>query len=193
MRLYERADMTGQMHELVDDCPNVQDQLSMSDFNSCNVMDGHWLLYDQPNYKGRVYYLRPGEYRRYSDWGGISPRIGSIRRITDFNWSQASFKCIFQWLELSVFPINFNCLIKQASFISTYHYKASLIFCKGPLRWQMSFFLQSNVTEWKISTLWGQWWNNLSTSFWVTGHYSLISSMLRHTMANNTSPSWLAR
>lgn len=85
MRLYESFDMSGQMHELVDDCPNVQDHLSMSDFNSCNVMDGHWLLYDQPNYKGRAYYLRPGEYRRYSDWGGISPRVGSLRRIIDFN------------------------------------------------------------------------------------------------------------
>uniref|UniRef100_A0A3Q1FHH3 Beta/gamma crystallin 'Greek key' domain-containing protein n=1 Tax=Acanthochromis polyacanthus TaxID=80966 RepID=A0A3Q1FHH3_9TELE len=85
MRLYERFDMSGQMHELVDDCPNVQDRLSASDFNSCNVMDGHWLMYDQPNYKGRVYYLRPGEYRRYSDWGGVSPRVGSIRRITDSN------------------------------------------------------------------------------------------------------------
>nr|XP_040058331.1 gamma-crystallin M2-like [Gasterosteus aculeatus aculeatus] len=85
MRLYERSDMSGQMHELVDDCPNVQDRLSMSDFNSCNVMDGQWLLYDQPNYKGKAYYLRPGEYRRYSDWGGVSPRVGSIRRITDLN------------------------------------------------------------------------------------------------------------
>lgn len=85
IRLYERPDMSGQMQEVSDDCPNVQDRLRMSDINSCNVVDGHWLLYDQPNYRGRTYYLRPGEYRRYSDWGGASPRIGSLRRITDFN------------------------------------------------------------------------------------------------------------
>jgi len=85
MRLYERFDMSGKVHELLEDCPNLQEQISMSDFNSCSVTDGHWLLYDQPNYKGRVYYLRPGEYRRYSEWGGASPTIGSIRRITDFN------------------------------------------------------------------------------------------------------------
>lgn len=85
LKLYEHVDMSGQMHELVDDCPNVQDKLSVSDFNSCIVVDGHWLLYDQPNYKGRMYYLRPGEYRRYSDWGGVSPRVGSLRRITDYN------------------------------------------------------------------------------------------------------------
>ncbi|XP_064185701.1 gamma-crystallin M2-like isoform X2 [Anguilla rostrata] len=85
MRLYERSDMGGQMMELMDDCPNVMDRFHMSDFHSCNVMDGHWLMYEQPNYRGRHYYLRPGEYRRFSDWGGMSPRIGSLRRITDFN------------------------------------------------------------------------------------------------------------
>lgn len=85
MRLYERYDLSGKMHELVDDCPNLQEHLSVSELNSCKVMDGHWLLYDQPNYKGRMYYLRPGEYHRYSDWGGVSPRIGSIRRIPDLS------------------------------------------------------------------------------------------------------------
>ncbi|KAM7375037.1 hypothetical protein PAMA_014225 [Pampus argenteus] len=85
IRLYERTDMGGQMQEVSDDCPNVQDRLHASDINSCNVVDGQWLLYDQPNYRGRTYYLRPGEYRRFSDWGGASPKIGSFRRIADFN------------------------------------------------------------------------------------------------------------
>ncbi|KAJ8283038.1 hypothetical protein COCON_G00055570 [Conger conger] len=83
MRLYERSDLGGRMMELMDDCPNMMDRFHMSDFHSCNVMDGHWLMYDQANYRGRHFYLRPGEYRRYSDWGGMSPRIGSIRRIMD--------------------------------------------------------------------------------------------------------------
>ena len=85
MKLYDRPDMAGQMMELNEDCPSVQDRFRMSDVNSCSVMDGHWLMYEQPNYRGRQYYLRPGEYRKYNDWGGMSPRIGSIRRITDFN------------------------------------------------------------------------------------------------------------
>ncbi|XP_012681994.1 gamma-crystallin M3-like [Clupea harengus] len=83
MRIYDRHDMSGKMTELNDDCPNVMDRYSMSDVQSCNVMDGHWLMYEQPNYRGKHYYLRPGEYRRYSDWGGMSPRVGSIRRIMD--------------------------------------------------------------------------------------------------------------
>ncbi|KAJ8415079.1 hypothetical protein AAFF_G00007770 [Aldrovandia affinis] len=85
MRLYERYDMGGQMMELMDDCPNFMEHFHMSDIHSCNVMDGHWLFYDQPNYRGRMYYMRPGEYRRYSDWGGMSSRIGSVRRITNLN------------------------------------------------------------------------------------------------------------
>ncbi|KAJ8415078.1 hypothetical protein AAFF_G00007760 [Aldrovandia affinis] len=84
MRMYERMEFGGQMMELMDDCPNFMDRFHYNDIHSCNVMDGHWLFYDQPNYRGRMYYMKPGEYRRYSDWGGMSSRIGSIRRIMDY-------------------------------------------------------------------------------------------------------------
>uniref|UniRef100_A0A8B9JCR2 Beta/gamma crystallin 'Greek key' domain-containing protein n=1 Tax=Astyanax mexicanus TaxID=7994 RepID=A0A8B9JCR2_ASTMX len=84
MRLYNRRDFGGQMMELMDDCPNTMDRFHMSDFMSCNVMDGHWLMYDQPNYRGRMMYMRPGEYRNFRDWGwGSNFRIGSIRRMMD--------------------------------------------------------------------------------------------------------------
>lgn len=75
--------MGGQMMELMDDCPNLMDRFRNFNFNSCNVMDGHWLLYEQPNYRGRHYYLRPGMYRSFSDWSGNSSRIGSLRRLMD--------------------------------------------------------------------------------------------------------------
>ncbi|XP_034145720.1 gamma-crystallin M2-like [Esox lucius] len=83
IRLYDRYDMAGQMMELCDDCPNMMERFRMSDINSCNVMEGHWLMYDQANYMGRPYYLRPSEYRMPSDWGGQSCRIGSIKRLMD--------------------------------------------------------------------------------------------------------------
>ncbi|XP_057192771.1 LOW QUALITY PROTEIN: crystallin, gamma M7 [Triplophysa rosa] len=60
----------------------LYERFHMSDFQSCQVMD-EWLAYKQPNYMGRHFYLRPGEYRRYSDWGGMSSRMGSIRQIRD--------------------------------------------------------------------------------------------------------------
>ncbi|XP_064419518.1 gamma-crystallin S-1-like isoform X2 [Latimeria chalumnae] len=84
MRIYERPDFGGHMMDFMDDCPYVYDRFRHHDIHSCNVMDGHWMFYEHPYYRGRQYYMRPGEYRRYSDWGGMSPRIGSFRRIREF-------------------------------------------------------------------------------------------------------------
>ncbi|XP_020786527.1 gamma-crystallin M3-like isoform X2 [Boleophthalmus pectinirostris] len=84
MRVYERENLLGQMHELMDDCESLQERFYMSDCQSCHVMEGHWLLFEQTNYRGRQLYVRPGEYRNLRDIGGGNmTRISSIRRITD--------------------------------------------------------------------------------------------------------------
>uniref|UniRef100_A0A8C4RQL9 Gamma-crystallin M2-like n=1 Tax=Erpetoichthys calabaricus TaxID=27687 RepID=A0A8C4RQL9_ERPCA len=83
LRIYERPDFGGQMMEFTDDCPNVYERFRYNDIFSCNVMEGYWIFYEQPNYRGRQYFLRPGEYRRFSDWGGFSSNIGSFRHIRD--------------------------------------------------------------------------------------------------------------
>uniref|UniRef100_A0A671YVJ8 Beta/gamma crystallin 'Greek key' domain-containing protein n=1 Tax=Sparus aurata TaxID=8175 RepID=A0A671YVJ8_SPAAU len=70
MRLYERIEFGGQVMELVDDCPNVMDCFHISDIFSCNVTNGNWLFYEQPNYRGRMYLIRPGEYKRFTQWLG---------------------------------------------------------------------------------------------------------------------------
>ncbi|KAL7865671.1 hypothetical protein SRHO_G00109180 [Serrasalmus rhombeus] len=85
MRIFERENFSGQMHELMDDCDSIQKRYRMSDCQSCNVMEGHWLLYEQPDFRGRMIYLRPGEYRSLRDMG-VGPmnfRIGSLRRIME--------------------------------------------------------------------------------------------------------------
>ncbi|XP_072434925.1 gamma-crystallin S-1-like isoform X1 [Chiloscyllium punctatum] len=84
MRIYERPDFGGQMMEFMDDCPSVYDRFRYRDIHSCHVMDGYWIFYEHPNYRGRQYFMRPGEYRRYSDWGGYSSTVGSFRRMRDF-------------------------------------------------------------------------------------------------------------
>uniref|UniRef100_A0A665WGN3 Gamma-crystallin M2-like n=1 Tax=Echeneis naucrates TaxID=173247 RepID=A0A665WGN3_ECHNA len=84
MRLYERIEFGGQMMDLVDDCPSVMDRFHINDIFSCNVTNGNWLFYEHPNYRGRMYLIRPGEYKRFSEWGGRSARVGSIRRIMDY-------------------------------------------------------------------------------------------------------------
>ncbi|XP_067844301.1 gamma-crystallin S-1-like [Heptranchias perlo] len=84
MRIYERPDFGGQMMEFMDDCPSVYDCFRYHDIHSCHVMDGYWTFYEHPNYRGRQYFMRPGEYRRFSDWGGYRSTIGSFRRMRDF-------------------------------------------------------------------------------------------------------------
>ena len=85
MRIYEKENFGGQMNELMEDCDNIQDRYRISDCQSAHVMDGHWLLYEQPHFRGRMMYLRPGEYRSMRDMGTgpMDMRIGSIRRIID--------------------------------------------------------------------------------------------------------------
>ncbi|XP_051897386.1 gamma-crystallin S-1-like [Pristis pectinata] len=84
MRIYERPDFGGQMMEFMDDCPSVYDRFRYHDIHSCQVMDGYWIFYEHPNYRGRQYFMRRGEYRRYSDWGGYNSTVGSFRRMRDF-------------------------------------------------------------------------------------------------------------
>uniref|UniRef100_A0A3B5R7C1 Gamma-crystallin M3-like n=1 Tax=Xiphophorus maculatus TaxID=8083 RepID=A0A3B5R7C1_XIPMA len=85
MRIYERENFSGQMNELMDDCDSIQERYRMSDCQSVHVMDGHWLLYEQPSFRGRMLYLRPGEYRSMRDMGTgpMDMRIGSIGRIME--------------------------------------------------------------------------------------------------------------
>ncbi|XP_064826331.1 gamma-crystallin M2-like isoform X1 [Oncorhynchus masou masou] len=84
MRIYERPDFQGQMMEFGEDCDSVQDRFRSRDIYSANVMDGYWTLYEHPNYRGRQYFMRPGEYRKFSEWGATCATTGSFRRITDF-------------------------------------------------------------------------------------------------------------
>jgi len=84
MRLYERIEFGGQIMELADDdCPSVAERFHKSDIFSCNVTDGNWLFYEQPEYRGHMYLIRPGIYNRFSEWGSRSARVGSIKRIMD--------------------------------------------------------------------------------------------------------------
>ncbi|XP_034549387.1 gamma-crystallin M3-like [Notolabrus celidotus] len=83
IRIFERENFSGQMNELMDDCDNIMERLRMSDCQSCNVMDGHWLMYEQPQFRGKMVYLRPGEHRSLREMSMSLSRIMSMRRIMD--------------------------------------------------------------------------------------------------------------
>lgn len=81
MMIYERPEFGGRTMELTDDCSSLSERFHFSDICSCNVMDGNWIFYEHPNYRGRQYLVRSGEYRRFNEWGSTSSRVGSIRRV----------------------------------------------------------------------------------------------------------------
>ncbi|XP_078539807.1 gamma-crystallin 2-like [Lissotriton helveticus] len=83
LRIYEGEDFSGQMKECQEDCVCVYDNFSLSDINSSNVLEGYWVFYEEPQYKGKQYFLRPGEYRRFSKWGALTSKVGSFRRLMD--------------------------------------------------------------------------------------------------------------
>uniref|UniRef100_A0A3Q4BTN5 Beta/gamma crystallin 'Greek key' domain-containing protein n=1 Tax=Mola mola TaxID=94237 RepID=A0A3Q4BTN5_MOLML len=83
MRIYEKENFGGQMKELMEDCDNILDRFQMSSCLSCNVIEGQWLMYEQPQYRGRMIYMRPGEYRNFMSVVGSNMKIMSMRRITD--------------------------------------------------------------------------------------------------------------
>ncbi|XP_071975603.1 gamma-crystallin-1-like isoform X2 [Engystomops pustulosus] len=84
IRIYGREDLHGHMMEFDTDCTNVFDMFHYNDIHSCSVFDGYWIFYEEPNYQGRQYYLRPGEYRKHSDWGATSPKVGSFIQVKTF-------------------------------------------------------------------------------------------------------------
>ncbi|XP_067405915.1 gamma-crystallin B-like [Emydura macquarii macquarii] len=83
IKIYEKEDLRGNTAEFSEDSSQVMEQFRSHEMQSCSVLEGYWILYELPNYRGRQYLLRPGEYRRFSDWGAMSGKIGSLRRATD--------------------------------------------------------------------------------------------------------------
>lgn len=85
MKIFERSDFGGRAMELNEDCPDLHQRFHSGDISSANVIEGYWILHEHPNYTGRQFFLRPGEYRRHVEWGSPSPNIGSLRRVTERN------------------------------------------------------------------------------------------------------------
>lgn len=81
MMLYERPEFGGRVMELMEDVPSLYEHFHSTDVHSCNVIGGHWIFYEHPHYRGRQYLMGPGQYRRFNEWGSLSPRVGSIRHI----------------------------------------------------------------------------------------------------------------
>ncbi len=84
IQLYDKGDFAGQVYETTEDCPSVVERFRTREVHSCKVLDGIWIFYEHPNYRGRQYLLEKGEYRKPVDWGSVCPTVQSFKRLTEW-------------------------------------------------------------------------------------------------------------
>ncbi|XP_037694749.1 gamma-crystallin S isoform X1 [Choloepus didactylus] len=83
IQIFEKGDFNGQMYETTEDCPSIMEQFHLREIHSCKVLDGVWIFYELPNYRGRQYLLDKKEYRKPIDWSAASPAVQSFRRVVE--------------------------------------------------------------------------------------------------------------
>uniref|UniRef100_A0A672TFL7 Beta-crystallin S-like n=1 Tax=Sinocyclocheilus grahami TaxID=75366 RepID=A0A672TFL7_SINGR len=83
VQLYDKPDFTGQAIESIEDCPSVLERFRLREIHSCKVLDGYWIFYEHPNYRGHQYFLEKGNYRKPLEWGAVCPTVQSFRRFTE--------------------------------------------------------------------------------------------------------------
>uniref|UniRef100_A0A8B9SE90 Beta/gamma crystallin 'Greek key' domain-containing protein n=1 Tax=Apteryx owenii TaxID=8824 RepID=A0A8B9SE90_APTOW len=74
--LCKRDELQSQMLELTDNCPSVPDYIHLSEIHFLNILDGSWILNEMPNFRGRQYFLKLGQYRRFLDRGAVNAKVG---------------------------------------------------------------------------------------------------------------------
>ncbi|XP_038819262.1 gamma-crystallin N-A-like [Salvelinus namaycush] len=86
MELFEGADFADQCVEVCDDVPFLQGRgLTKNCINSLKVYgDGAWVLYEEPNFRGRMYIVERGDYCSHVEWQAQNPNIQSIRRVVNY-------------------------------------------------------------------------------------------------------------
>ncbi|XP_053739860.1 gamma-crystallin N-A-like [Synchiropus splendidus] len=86
LELFEEDNFSGQSVELHEDCPFLQAKgLTKSCVKSLKVFgDGAWVLYEEPNYRGRMYIVERGNYTTPMEWQAENPNIQSVRRVANY-------------------------------------------------------------------------------------------------------------
>ncbi|XP_073330468.1 gamma-crystallin-2-like [Pagrus major] len=83
LMLFDLPNFNGKSLELTENMMSTQEKWNRQEVQSCKVLEGSWIFFEEPNYCGRYYLLEKGEYRSSSEWGAVRATVGSIKRIME--------------------------------------------------------------------------------------------------------------
>ncbi|KTF77084.1 hypothetical protein cypCar_00048062, partial [Cyprinus carpio] len=87
LHLFENASFAGRKMEIVDDdIPSLWVHGFQDRVASAKAVNGTWVGYMYPGYRGRQFVFEHGEYKHWNDWGATEPQLQSIRRVRDMQW-----------------------------------------------------------------------------------------------------------
>ncbi|XP_049553781.1 beta-crystallin B3 isoform X1 [Orcinus orca] len=87
LHLFENPAFGGRKMEIVDDdVPSLWAHGFQDRVASVRAINGTWVGYEFPGYRGRQYVFERGEYRHWNEWDANQPQLQSVRRIRDQKW-----------------------------------------------------------------------------------------------------------
>uniref|UniRef100_A0A8C9RT59 Beta-crystallin B3 n=1 Tax=Scleropages formosus TaxID=113540 RepID=A0A8C9RT59_SCLFO len=87
LHLFEGAAFNGRKMEIVDDdVPSLWAHGFHDRVASIKALNGTWVAYMYPGYRGRQFVFEQGDYKHWNDWEASTPQIQSIRRVRDMQW-----------------------------------------------------------------------------------------------------------
>uniref|UniRef100_A0A452GEY2 Beta-crystallin B3 n=1 Tax=Gopherus agassizii TaxID=38772 RepID=A0A452GEY2_9SAUR len=87
IHLFENAGYNGRKMEIVDDdVPSLWAHGFQDRVASIKALNGTWVGYEYPSYRGRQYVFERGEYQHWNEWDASQPQIQSVRRVRDQQW-----------------------------------------------------------------------------------------------------------
>ncbi|XP_032372708.1 beta-crystallin B3 isoform X1 [Etheostoma spectabile] len=87
LHLYENPGFTGRKMEIVDDdVPSLWGHGFQDRVASVKALNGTWVGYMYPGYRGRQFIFERGDFKHWNDWEAPAPQIQSVRRVRDMQW-----------------------------------------------------------------------------------------------------------
>ncbi|OCT92001.1 hypothetical protein XELAEV_18015059mg [Xenopus laevis] len=89
--LFQMPESEGTCLEVTRDMNSIEGESNfqgeqLHSMGSLKVVGGCWVGYEKEGFRGHQYLLEEGEYNNFSDWGGCTEELGSVRLIrTDFS------------------------------------------------------------------------------------------------------------